>query len=66
MMVLRIQMSLFVEGDDSRRARIRRDVTLRVTDHSQHLHLRQQIIDFSRFNDVSSQEYQHNQTRRKI
>lgn len=49
MMVPRIQMSLFVKGDGSRRARIvRRDVTHRVPDHSQQLHLRQQIIDFSR------------------
>lgn len=49
MMVPRIQMSLFVEGDSSRRAQIvGRDVTHRVTNHSQQLHLRQQIIDFSR------------------
>lgn len=49
MMVPRIQMSLFGKGDGSRRARIfRRDETHRVTDHSQQLHLRQQIIDFSR------------------
>lgn len=49
MMVPRIQMSLFGKGDGSRRAGIvRRDVTHRVPDHSQQLHLRQQIIDFSR------------------
>lgn len=61
-MVRRIRFSLFVEGDGGRGA-ISWDVTPRVRNHSQQLHLRQQIIDFWRLMMWSSQEYQHNHTK---
>lgn len=60
LVILRIQFSLFVEGDGSGGARLfRRDVTHRVADHSQQLHLGQQIVEISRLKVLQTREGTH-------